>query len=265
MTCAEFLRNYTEYTDGSLSNTDRLRLAAHAQDCPNCQRFERALTEGVRTYREAPRPEPSGDFMRRLEHRLYHVQDGRWLNRAGGVWAAGVFGAAAVAVLAVGWSSFAASWSGSNGQILFDDGTGAGEAMTAGGPPGDGSGSGGANPEADCEEGEGLDCLTSRDWRAVLRVDPGSGSGSASAADPVADSLVPGDPDMIFLPVPLIGGNPLTDGLRLYREGAVWGDSAAAAGATGGAGPPDSVPGSSGAGSDPPEPGSGPPDSLTPP
>ena len=75
MDCGIFLNGYSDYRDGLLPAEERAAFEAHAKECEHCARYDRVVAKGVRVYRDLPRLEVSDDFMDRLQHRLYHVDD----------------------------------------------------------------------------------------------------------------------------------------------------------------------------------------------
>ena len=77
--------------------------------CSTYSRYDAVMKEGIDLLAELPRPESSDDFMPRLRHRLYNVDQGitstsRW--RGG---SAALLGMAGVGILALFWLPFAAT------------------------------------------------------------------------------------------------------------------------------------------------------------
>ncbi len=106
MHCEEFLRGYSDYADG-LGKREELRgFELHLGSCPNCARYDRIVRQGTDLFRDLPRPDSSPDFLPRLRHRLYHVDDHAVLGaRPGG--SAALVAVAAVGMLALVWLPFA--------------------------------------------------------------------------------------------------------------------------------------------------------------
>lgn len=75
MDCGTFLDGYSDFRDGLLPAEERATFEAHARECEHCARYDRVVEKGARVYRDLPRVEVSDDFMERLQHRLYHVDD----------------------------------------------------------------------------------------------------------------------------------------------------------------------------------------------
>jgi hypothetical protein len=73
--CSDFLERYSSYRDGDLDEEDRGGFEAHMRVCASCARYDRVIREGVRLYLDVPELTPSEDFLPRLQHRLYHVDE----------------------------------------------------------------------------------------------------------------------------------------------------------------------------------------------
>ncbi|MDH3297350.1 MAG: zf-HC2 domain-containing protein [Gemmatimonadota bacterium] len=110
MRCTPFLEGYTEFRDGLLAPAREAEFRAHIRDCPECRRYDRVVGHSLALLAELPQPESSDDFMTRLQHRVYNVDQGvvdSGSNRLLG--SAALIGVAAVGVLALFWLPFAAS------------------------------------------------------------------------------------------------------------------------------------------------------------
>jgi hypothetical protein len=75
MDCSQFLDGYSEFRDGVLGEAERAEYQQHLGTCASCGRYDRVIQRGVTIFRDLPGVEPSSDFMPRLQHRLYHVED----------------------------------------------------------------------------------------------------------------------------------------------------------------------------------------------
>lgn len=75
MVCKDFVERFTEYLDGALAAGERRHFDTHLEDCGACRRYERVLTRGLAAWRALPRAKTSDDFLPRLQHRLYHVDE----------------------------------------------------------------------------------------------------------------------------------------------------------------------------------------------
>ena len=75
MACKEFIERHSEYLDGMLSADERRRFDAHLARCKSCRRYRRVLARGLAAWRALPPVSTSPDFLPRLQHRLYHVDE----------------------------------------------------------------------------------------------------------------------------------------------------------------------------------------------
>jgi anti-sigma factor RsiW len=101
--CADFLREFSEYRDGRMTPAERSAVEAHLGECDACARYAEVMEAGVEQLRALPPLEPSYDFLSRLQHRIYHLEDERAAigsRSASGASAGFVVAAAAVIALA---------------------------------------------------------------------------------------------------------------------------------------------------------------------
>jgi hypothetical protein len=75
VSCSEFLREFSEFRDGLMDSDRRAEVQAHLTGCASCARYERVVGEGVGELLGLGEVEPSYDFMPRLQHRLYNVDE----------------------------------------------------------------------------------------------------------------------------------------------------------------------------------------------
>jgi hypothetical protein len=108
MDCGTFLDGYSDFRDGMLTLPDRVAFEAHLRECASCARYDRVVDGGAKVLRDLPELEVSGDFMERLQHRIWHEQDDMAAARARQarrssrrVAAAGMAAAASVAAVAL--------------------------------------------------------------------------------------------------------------------------------------------------------------------
>jgi hypothetical protein len=102
--CSDFLEGYSAYRDGELGEEETGGFEAHIRECASCARYDRVIREGVRLYREVPELSPSEDFIPRLQHRLYHLdEEMRGPGRNGS-------GASAAVTLAIALLIASAAW-----------------------------------------------------------------------------------------------------------------------------------------------------------
>lgn len=107
MECKEFLESYSSYLDGLASEDRQRAFREHIESCESCARYDRVVQRGLRVFRNLPRLDPSPDFLPRLRHRIYHIQDDIPAHsmRHGG--SAALLAVAAVGLLALAWLPFA--------------------------------------------------------------------------------------------------------------------------------------------------------------
>ncbi len=107
MRCEDFLEGYSNFVDGRLEPPEHATFEAHLESCESCVRYDRVVQRGLFIYRNLPELQPSSDFLPRLRHRLYHVDDAGRLSRATPVGSAALVAVAAVGFLALAWLPFA--------------------------------------------------------------------------------------------------------------------------------------------------------------
>ena len=110
MLCTTFIEEYTDYRDGFVTPTREAEFGEHSLSCPDCGRYDRVMRGGLDLLSSLPRPNSPDDFMTRLQHRLYNLDQGvidKTSNRLLG--SAALVGVATVGVLALFWLPFAAS------------------------------------------------------------------------------------------------------------------------------------------------------------
>jgi anti-sigma factor RsiW len=108
--CDRFIQEYSEYRDGVLTPDREAEFREHVAACPCCARYDRVLRAAGELLAQMPCAEPDEDFMPRLQHRLYNIDEGLGdmpANRFAG--AAALVGVAAVGILALFWLPFAAA------------------------------------------------------------------------------------------------------------------------------------------------------------
>lgn len=74
--CAEFLARFSEYWDDFDRPAERVEMEAHLARCSRCRGYARAFRDGVQLVRSLPTLEVPEDFRPRLDHRIYHLEDG---------------------------------------------------------------------------------------------------------------------------------------------------------------------------------------------
>jgi anti-sigma factor RsiW len=73
--CSDFLRQYSDYRDGLIEPARGAEMDAHLAGCAGCARYHRVIASGIGELRAIPEIEPSGDFLPRLQHRIFQLQD----------------------------------------------------------------------------------------------------------------------------------------------------------------------------------------------
>jgi hypothetical protein len=73
--CSRFLEEYSAFRDGELENDVRVDFEMHLELCPACARYDRVIRDGVELYRRCPGLTPSDDFLPRLQHRIFNVDE----------------------------------------------------------------------------------------------------------------------------------------------------------------------------------------------
>jgi len=104
-----FLDRYSDYRDGLMSPEEASEFETEIAGCSTYSRYHAVMKEGIELLADLPERESSDDFMPRLRHRLYNVDQGimtttRW--RGG---SAALLGMAGVGILALFWLPFAAT------------------------------------------------------------------------------------------------------------------------------------------------------------
>lgn len=107
MECKEFLEGYSAYLDGVVSREEKEAFRQHLEACEACARYDRVVQRGIEIFRDLPRPDPSPDFLPRLRHRLYHIEDGIPFDSARHGGSAALVAVAAVGLMALAWLPFA--------------------------------------------------------------------------------------------------------------------------------------------------------------
>ncbi len=107
MECKEFLEGYSAFRDGLLEEAEREAFRAHRERCESCARYDRVVRKGTEVLRDLPPVDPPSDFLARLQHRIYHIEDGIPLGSVFRGGSAAVLAVAAVGLLALAWMPFA--------------------------------------------------------------------------------------------------------------------------------------------------------------
>jgi hypothetical protein len=82
MTCTELRDRFSDYYDGTGEPSFLGDADAHVAGCADCRRYHAVVVEGSAILRGAPKLSVAEDFFPRLQHRIYHIEDGSALVRA---------------------------------------------------------------------------------------------------------------------------------------------------------------------------------------
>jgi predicted anti-sigma-YlaC factor YlaD len=107
MRCEEFLEGFSEYLDDFAGAGQQAAFNAHLRECQACRRYHRVVQQGLELCGQLPHLHSSPDFLPRLKHRLYHVDDGPRLAESRHLGSAALIAVASVGVLALAWLPFA--------------------------------------------------------------------------------------------------------------------------------------------------------------
>jgi anti-sigma factor RsiW len=84
MTCSEFNDRFSDYYDGTGDPAFLGAADAHLADCAECRRYHAVVVQGSAVLRSAPALAVPEDFLGRLQHRIYHVDDASAISREAG-------------------------------------------------------------------------------------------------------------------------------------------------------------------------------------
>lgn len=107
MRCEEFLQGYSDYLDGLLGQEERKRFGEHLESCESCRRYDRVVQRGLTVVRNLPEVNASSDFLPRLRHRIYHIEDDIPFSGARPGGSAALVAVAVVGLFALLWLPFA--------------------------------------------------------------------------------------------------------------------------------------------------------------
>lgn len=107
MTCSEFIERYSGYYDDDVAPDVTAAMESHMASCEECRRYHQVFDQGRDLLQSLPEIDVSDDFLPRLKHRIYHIEDGDGLGALG----ASGSGATAVTALTMAILLVAAAWS----------------------------------------------------------------------------------------------------------------------------------------------------------
>ena len=77
MTCSKYFKNFSDLIDGNTLEEDLRDFEEHLRECPACSHHRLVIEQGSALLRTLPEPKLSENFLPRLWHRLYHVDNQR--------------------------------------------------------------------------------------------------------------------------------------------------------------------------------------------
>ena len=83
MICSEFLSRFSEFYDAPIGAPERLEAEAHMASCEKCARYQEVVSRSVALLHVMPRAELAESFRPRLQHRLFHLDDGGSVAQTG--------------------------------------------------------------------------------------------------------------------------------------------------------------------------------------
>ncbi|TFH66138.1 MAG: hypothetical protein E4G90_05105 [Gemmatimonadales bacterium] len=76
MDCQVYLAQFSEFFDGRAELGVSKEMEAHRSACERCRRYSEIVMAGGNLLRALPPMDLPGDFRPRLDHRIFHVEDG---------------------------------------------------------------------------------------------------------------------------------------------------------------------------------------------
>ncbi len=81
MDCQEYLRHFSDHFDGHADARISKAMEEHRSTCVRCHRYAEILIAGAGALRTLPALEVPCDFRARLDHRIFHIEDGPSIAR----------------------------------------------------------------------------------------------------------------------------------------------------------------------------------------
>ena len=103
MDCSEFLRRFSEFYDAPASASIRKIAEVHMDECERCANYEQVLSGGIKILRTIPRMDLPESFRFRLQHRLFHIEDGNGVTN-GAISSVATALVIAIIVMIIAWS-----------------------------------------------------------------------------------------------------------------------------------------------------------------
>jgi hypothetical protein len=83
MICSEFVSRFSEFYDAPIGAPERLEAEAHMASCEKCARYREVVSRSVALLNAMPKAELAESFRPRLQHRLFHLDDGSSVAQTG--------------------------------------------------------------------------------------------------------------------------------------------------------------------------------------
>ncbi len=81
MDCQRYLAQFSEFFDGGAEAGVSKEMEAHRSACERCERYSDTLKAGGNLLRALPTLDVPPDFRPRLDHRIFHLEDGASIAR----------------------------------------------------------------------------------------------------------------------------------------------------------------------------------------
>jgi hypothetical protein len=106
MDCSEFLSRFSEFYDAPIGSPEKQEAEAHMASCGKCARYQEVVSRSVALLHAMPKAELAESFRPRLQHRLFHLDDGGAVGQSGKGSATPAMTVLGMAILltAVAWS-----------------------------------------------------------------------------------------------------------------------------------------------------------------
>lgn len=104
MNCSEYVAHCSDHLDGLLSQADRAAFDEHRRHCLTCRRYAAVLEQGATLLHALPEPELPEDFVPRLQHRIYSVDEEQALGRGASATPGMAIVGMALLLTAVAWA-----------------------------------------------------------------------------------------------------------------------------------------------------------------
>ena len=104
MNCSDYVAHCSDHLDGLLPEADRRAFEEHRSQCLPCRRYAMVLEQGATLLHALPEPELAEDFVPRLQHRIYSVDEEQTVARGTSATPAMAIVGMALLLTAVAWA-----------------------------------------------------------------------------------------------------------------------------------------------------------------